>query len=293
MLRFRVPASTTNLGHGFDCLGIALGCANTVSVEPGGDGVSAPGAADPGLAAMAVRVREACTAAWGVALPGFAVRVTGDVPIARGMGSSSTILLGIAAACQRLAGRPLARAELIPLAAALEGHPDNVTAACLGGFTIVGAAPEGLRFARFAVPAHLVAVIAIPPFEVKTSEARRILPQQLSRGEAILGLQRTALITAALAAGETGALRGLFDDAWHEGHRAALNPGLTAARTAAREAGAIGTILSGSGSTVLSFVERDRAETVRDAMRASYAGAGIDVAARVLEFDAAGLSEAS
>ena len=291
MPSFRVPASTTNLGHGFDCLGIALDCANTISVDPGGDVVTAPDAADPGLVTMAGRVRDACAAAWRVALPGFAVRVTGDVPIARGLGSSSTILLGVAAACQRLAGRPFARAELIPLCAALEGHPDNVTAACLGGFTVVGAAPEGLRFARFAVPAHLVAVIAIPPFEVKTSEARRILPQQLSRAEAILGLQRTALITAALAAGETGALRGLFDDAWHEGHRAALNPGLVAARAAAREAGAIGTILSGSGSTVLSFVERDQAGRVADAMRGSYAA--VETAVRVLDFDAAGLSEIS
>ena len=290
MLRFRVPASTTNLGHGFDCLGIALDLANTISVEPGGDVVTAPGAADPGLVTMAARVRDACAAAWRVALPGFAVRITGDVPIARGLGSSSTILLGVAAACQRLAGRPFARAELIPLAAALEGHPDNVTAACLGGFTVVGAAPEGLRFARFAVPAHLVAVIAIPPFEVKTSEARRILPDQLSRAEAILGLQRTALITAALAAGETGALRGLFDDAWHEGHRSALNPGLIEARTAARDAGAIGTILSGSGSTVLSFVERGQAIKIADAVRASYAAAGVEVAMRVLDFDAAGLS---
>jgi len=132
MLRFRVPASTTNLGHGFDCLGMALGLANTISVEPGGDAVSAPGASDPGLVTMAERVRAACAAAWRVALPGFAVRVAGEVPIARGMGSSSTILLGVAAACQQMAGRPFARGELIPIAAAIEGHPDNVTAACLG-----------------------------------------------------------------------------------------------------------------------------------------------------------------
>ena len=116
------------------------------------------------------------------------------------------------------------------------------------------------------------------------------ITQQLSRGEAILGLQRTALITAALAAGETGALRGLFDDAWHEGHRSALNPGLIEARTAARDAGAIGTILSGSGSTVLSFVERDQAIKIAGAVRASYARAGVEVAMRVLDFDVMGLS---
>jgi homoserine kinase len=290
-MRFRVPASTTNLGHGFDCLGIALALYNTITVEPdpSGNTVRAPGAADDGLAVMAERVRAACTTAWGVPLPGFTVTVEGDVPIARGIGSSSTILLGVAAACQQLAGRTFARAELIPITAALEGHPDNVTAACLGGFTIVGAAPEGLRFARFPVPAHLVAVIAIPPFEVKTSEARRILPQLMTREEAILGLQRTALITAALANGDVGALRGLFDEAWHEGHRAVLNPGLAEARTAAREAGAIGTILSGSGSTVLSFVEQARAEPVGAALKSVYTRAGSPLTPQRIAFDAGGI----
>ncbi|MBA3684783.1 MAG: homoserine kinase [Planctomycetes bacterium] len=275
MPAFRVPASTTNLGHGFDCLGIALGFANTITVTPRPDGeIVAPGAADPGLAAMAVRVRDACVARWSTRSIGFAVTVAGDVPIARGMGSSATILLGVAAACQELMERPRDDAELIEIAAAIEGHPDNVAAACLGGFTVVGTAGGRLRWSRFAVPADLVAVVAIPPFEVKTSEARRILPHQLTRAESVLALQRTALIAAALAAGRAEELRGLFDDAWHERHRAGLNPGLVEARAAAAAAGAIGTILSGSGSTVLSFATRIRAEAVRAAVEASYGNRG-------------------
>ena len=293
MLRFRVPASTTNLGHGFDCLGIALGVANVVTVvEDASGAVSAPDAADAGLVTMATAVRAACAERWSARLPGFAVTVAGDVPIARGMGSSSTILLGVAAACQRLAGKALDKRELMTIAAKLEGHPDNVAAACLGGFTIVAELPDGLRTARFAVPAELVAVVAIPPFEVKTSEARRILPQEQSRTDAIGALQRTALITAALAAGRPQDLAGLFDDAWHERYRAPLNPGLIEARAAAATAGAIGTIISGSGSTVLSFSLRANAEAVRVAVERSYRDRTVNAAVRVLAFDNQGLSDA-
>jgi homoserine kinase len=289
MPTFRIPASTTNLGHGFDCLGMALGLYNTVTVESGGAVVTAPGSADPGLAAMAERMRAACAQSWGRELPGFTVQVAGDVPIARGMGSSSTILLGVAAACQRFAGRPLDRHELVELAAGVEGHPDNVAAACLGGFTVVGRVGGALRAARFAVPGDLRAVVAIPPFEVKTSEARAILPGQLSRAEHVIGLQRSALIVAALAQGDAAALAGCFADAWHEGHRARLNPGLVAARAAAEAAGAYGTILSGSGSTVLSFVAASRAEAVHAAVVASYRRDGVEVLARTLPFAATGV----
>jgi len=290
MLRFRVPASTTNLGHGFDCLGIALAAANTISVEPASTTmVSAPGAPDDGLQRMATTVRDACAKRWSVPLPGFTVRVGGDVPVARGMGSSSTIFLGVAAACQQLAGRPFAKQELLEIAAAEEGHPDNAVAACMGGFTIVAATPQGLRWSRFAVPSDLVAVVAIPPFEVKTSEARRILPQQVERAELVRSLQRSALITAVLASGRISELTGLFDDAWHEQYRATVNPGLIEARAAAHQAGAMGTILSGSGSTVLSFSQRARAGEVANAVLASYRTRSVTAEVRTLEFDNTGL----
>ena len=298
MPTYRVPASTTNLGHGFDCLGIALGLANRISVTVGGSAVVAPDAADPGLQPMAEQVRAACALAWGVTIPGFAVRVTGEVPIARGMGSSATILCGVAAACRDLAGLPADPGAVLEVAAAIEGHPDNVAAAVLGGVTVVGAVPgegasEGktrLQWAKIDVPQSLTAVVAIPPFEVKTSEARRILPQELSRADAIRGLQRTALITAALAQGRAADLRGLFADAWHERFRAPLNTGFTEARAAADAAGAVGTIISGSGSTVLSFAPLAQADAIRAAVELSYQVRGVTATVRIVHFDNGGLT---
>ena len=288
--RVRVPASTTNLGHGFDCLGIALGLSNTITVTSEGAVVTAPGAADPGLQPMAAKIREACAAAWTCSIPAFSVTVAGDVPIARGMGSSATILCGVAAACRELAGLPPDLGAVLEVAAAIEGHPDNVTAAVMGGVTVVGAVSGKLHWAKIAVPAALVAVVAIPPFEVKTTEARKILPQELSRADAIRGLQRTALITAALAQGRPEALRGLFADAWHEHYRAPLNTGFIQARSAAENAGAVGTIISGSGSTVLSFAPRTSAEAIRSAVEHSYHERGVTAQVRIVEFDNTGLT---
>jgi homoserine kinase len=140
------------------------------------------------------------------------------------------------------------------------------------------------------VPTDLVAVVAIPPYEVKTSEARRILPPTLTRAESIIALQRSALITAMFATGQIAELRGLFDDAWHEHHRTALNPGLTQARQAAAHAGAIGTVLSGSGSTVLSFAHVDHAPAVARAVKEAYTQLHIAVQMRVVPFDNAGIT---
>jgi homoserine kinase len=291
MIRFRVPASTVNLAHGFDCLGLALGLANIISVAPTeGDAVTAPDARDPGLQPMAEQIRAACAKAWACRIPAFTVAVAGEVPIARGMGSSATILCGVAAACRELAGLPADPGEVLSVAASIEGHPDNVAAATLGGVTVVGAVGDGLRWSRFPVPEDLVAVVAIPPFEVKTSEARRILPQELSRADAVRGLQRTGLIVAALAQGRAADLRGLFADGWHERYRAPLNHGFIEARAAADAAGAVGTIISGSGSTVLSFAPRTAADRIREAMAASYTARAATAEVRIVPFDNRGLT---
>jgi len=285
MLRYRVPASTTNLGHGFDCLGMALGLYNEVTLATS----AAADAADehgPGLLALSDRVRALAQARWpgGGALPLLHPTVRGEVPIARGMGSSATIIVALALAYQELAGVPRDPEGALGVAAAAEGHPDNVAAACLGGFTLAGEVDGATRTARFAAPRGLCAVLSIPAFEVKTSEARRILPPDLTRGDAVRALQRTALIVAAFARSDAQALRGLFTGAWHERFRARLNPDLEECRLVADAAGAVGTHLSGSGSTILSIVPTALAEPVAARLRAAFAGRERPLTVRVASF---------
>ncbi|HYE05106.1 MAG TPA: homoserine kinase [Planctomycetota bacterium] len=273
MPRYRVPASTTNLGHGFDCLGMALALYNTIDVEPlANEAIETPDSRDAGLAAMVARVRDACAQRWRVTLPGLSVRVTGDIPIARGLGSSASIIVGVAAACRDLAGLPQDQGELIRIGAAIEGHPDNVAAAVLGGFTIVGQVGDDVRWTRFDPPADLTCVLVIPPYEVKTSEARRILPDQVTKRDLVTAIQRTALIVAALARGRVEDLRGLFADAWHERYRAQVNVAVEPVRAAAARVAAIGTIISGSGSTVLSFTDHASADRIADALQGTRTG---------------------
>jgi homoserine kinase len=290
MVRYRVPASTTNLGHGFDCLGMAVALYNDVTVsELAANAVVVNDAL--GLATLTQRVRAQAMERWHCQLPPLSVTVRGDVPIARGLGSSATIIVAVASACRSLAGLTEDLSAVISLSAAVEGHPDNVTAACLGGFTIAGEAADGARSARFPPPQGLCAVLSIPAFEVKTSEARRILPQELTRAEATRALQRTALIVAAFARGDGSALRGLFDEAWHERYRAALNPALQRIRSVAATAGAFGTILSGSGSTILSLVPRAGAEPVLQRLRAAASLRGEAMEMKIVDFAAQGVQQ--
>ncbi len=290
MPRFSVPASTTNLGHGFDCLGLALDLRNQITVEPGPLDAGPP--ADQALAGMAEAVRSRAALAWGRPLPPLAVTVTGEVPPARGMGSSATILVGVAAACRALAGLPFDAHALVGICAEVEGHPDNVAAAALGGMTLAGEVHGALHLTRIPLPPELRAVLVIPDYEVVTREARAILPGSLSRAEAVRGLQRTALITAAFAQGRLQELAGLFEEAWHERHRASLNPALAVVREAGSQAGALGTFLSGSGSTVLTLCVAGQADALAARLAQAITGQTWNAAVRTVAFAGEGVRPA-
>lgn len=291
-MRFRVPASTSNLGHGFDCLGMALGIANTFDLEPL---AAEPAADDSGLSRLRAAVRERCQQEFQQRLPALSIAINGDVPIARGLGSSATIIIAIAAAYQTLVGGRLERDQLVRIGYAIEGHPDNVAAAALGGFTVAAdlgtAEAPDLRCLRFAAAPELRAVLVIPPYEVSTAEARTVLPHELSRVQAVCGWQRSSLITAALASGDCEALRQCFDGAWHESYRSHLNPLLADIRSVAGSGGALGTFLSGSGSSILSFCHHSQAPSVAQAISEHLQLAQPDAQVQVVTADNQGVVE--
>ena len=259
-----VPASTSNLGPGFDCLGVALRLCNRVTVRR-----AAPGTAPAGLAAVKM-VREAVGAFWeraGVEAFAFSCEVVGEVPASRGLGSSVTLRLGLLTALNTLAGRPLSRQELFEVCSLLEGHPDNAAPAQFGGFTVAGGGEDGHGVLRFPVAAALHFVLLIPDFEIRTDEARRLLPDGVSRRAAVASSARACRITAAFAAGRYEALRDAFEDgAFHQPHRLPLIPFLPEVLAAGRKAGALGGFLSGSGSTIC-CPTLESPDAVADAMR--------------------------
>lgn len=200
----------------------------------------------------------------------------GNVPVARGLGFSATARLGMVAALNELSGAAWGRQQLLELVTFLEGHPDNASPAIFGGFTVSGMVGEArsvergscqaVRCVRFAVKPELSLVTLIPRFKVNTEKARSLVPENFSRADAVHGLNRAALITAAFAAEAYDSLRGLFDDRIHQPHRETLIPQLSRVIRAGEAAGAIGGFLSGSGSAIICLSLREP-QAVAKAMR--------------------------
>lgn len=233
----KVPASTSNLGPGFDCLGIAFKISNVVTIQKG---------APPRDAIIAqageVFFRKARKKTFG-----FACGIAGDVPRSRGLGSSVTVRLGVMHGLNALAGSPLRREEIFELCAELEGHPDNAAPSAFGGFTI---ARRGAPLQRYRVADTVGFALLIPDFEVSTPAARRVLPKTLPLKDAVLSAGNACAIAGAFASRDYAMLDGCFEDRLHQPYREKLVPCLSRVIAAGRKAGALGGWLSGSGSTI-------------------------------------------
>ncbi|MBV9130641.1 MAG: homoserine kinase [Verrucomicrobia bacterium] len=250
----KVPASTTNLGPGFDCLGIALRIWNRISIEIDGSERPSP----PGMVSEAADLFFKHT---GQTRFPFSFVIDGDVPQARGLGSSVTIRLGLLMALDQITQSGLPQEEICTLCAALEGHPDNAAAALFGGFTIVSKTSK--RVAQFNVDPALKFVLFIPNFEVKTSDARKVVPASFACQDVVENLGNASLIAAAFASGEYRHLRGAFADRLHQPFREKFVPFLPKLLLAAADAGALGGFLSGSGSTVAFVTLSDGQDVAR------------------------------
>jgi homoserine kinase len=262
----RVPATTANLGPGYDCLGIALQLYNRVTV-------TRAAASAPEGSAMVQAAAAAFFAAAGETPFAFSWQIEGEVPGSRGLGSSVTVRLGILHGLNVLCDVPLPPPAIFELCAKLEGHPDNAGPAAFGGFTVCGG-PEPIRF---EVGHELSFVLLIPDFEIATPDARRVLPAQLERLSAVASCANACRIVAAFASRHYSLLRCAFTDGLHQPFREPLIPFLPAVIAAGEKAGALGGFLSGSGSTICCLTLEAPAE-VGDAMLAAAASSGARVA---------------
>lgn len=241
----RIPATTANLGPGYDCLGVALRLYNYLQISRSQNATQKN--------AMAKQAASLFFKQSGTKPFGFDWSLSGDVPQSRGLGSSVTLRLGLLHGLNELSGKPLRSRHLFELCADLEGHPDNAAPAAFGGFTVAGPG----SFLRFAIKPTLKFILLVPDFEVSTPAARQVLPQSVAHAGAVGSCGNACRITAAFAAQKYELLRGNFDDHLHQPHRAPLIPFLPNVIKAGVEAGAIGGFLSGSGSTIACLVEAE------------------------------------
>jgi len=236
---FQIPATTANLGPGYDCLGVALNLYNRVTIDRSTDSV-------PELTPMANEAAAAFFQTAGVVPFAFHCHIDGEVPRSRGLGSSVTVRLGVLHGLNSLAGGPLEAGRLFEICAALEGHPDNAAPGAFGGFVVSGPG----TYERFEVEEELEFVLLIPPFEVSTREARQVLPAKVDRLAAVRSCGNACRIAAAFASRRYEGLRGAFGDGLHQPFREPLVPFLPRVIAAGEEAGALGGFLSGSGSAI-------------------------------------------
>jgi homoserine kinase len=284
-----VPASSANLGPGFDAMGLALELRDRVELVPGAaspriwSSRPLPGG-DGNLALRAAR--RVCEAVG--AEPSFLLRLHLQIPVGRGLGSSAAAIVGGLMAANAWLGSRLPPEQLLDLAAEIEGHPDNVAPALYGGFCVACHGERGVTAVRLPPPRGLVAALAIPDRSLPTAAARRVLPARVPFADAVFNVQRAALLVAALSTGRAEALAEATRDRLHQPHRLPLLPGLAPALEAARLAGAAGAFLSGAGPSVLALCAQEQAVAVAQAMAAAMESAGQSAQPRVLPLAAAG-----
>ncbi len=288
-----VPGSTSNCGAGFDTLGLALALYNRVTLTRASGSAAVPeGPADGRAQAMVAETAAKYFRTAGLAPAGFQYRIAAEVPVARGLGSSVTVIAGVLAGLDALHGTGWSRHQLVAVATELEGHPDNASAGILGGFCVSRCDPATggyLGTVRIEVPADLRFVVASPAAELLTKESRGVLPAQLPYFDAVRSINSAAYFTAALATGDYEKLRHAAGDFMHEPYRLPKIPGARAAQAAGVAAGAYTGWLSGSGSSVLCLSTAASAAPVGAAMQAAFLAESSAAAVQILAADNAGL----
>ena len=294
-LRVEVPATTSNLGPGFDCLGMALDWCNVFSCTVGGQGLRVrlrgEGAdlLPTGPDNLVVRTMAAFLADHGQRLPEHLELVCeGHVPVSSGLGSSATATVGGAMLACGVLGLPVADAEiqrrLVDFCSAREGHPDNAAPCVLGGLVVSATGAGGVHAIRLAPPDNLRCVLATPAMQQSTAELRAALPDLVAMKDAVFNLSHTGLLVAALSQGRLDLLPAAMVDRIHEHVRTAGIVGFDAVVAGAQAAGALATVLSGAGATVIAFVDgREGVErAVGQAMVAAFAAAGLSSRVRAV-----------
>ncbi|MBQ1389029.1 MAG: homoserine kinase [Clostridia bacterium] len=258
MIKIQIPATSANIGSGFDSLGIALDLYNYVWMEEddlidisSSDGIEIPTDESNLIFWSAQRLYAEC----GKTLPGLKIVQENNIPMTRGLGSSSACIAAGLIGANRFLGSPLSQHELVNLACKIEGHPDNTTPALMGG--LVTAAMENGRVYSVSVPVaeHIRFGVLIPPFELKTETARKALPDTYTRDNAVYNLSRSSLMTAALFSGSLDNLRVAVQDSLHQPFRKKFIQGVETVFRMSYELGSYGTYISGAGPSIIAIID--------------------------------------
>lgn len=295
-VKIRVPGTTANCGPGFDVLGIACSIYNELElklfeedkfcIEVYGDGASNIPCDDRNLVWCSIK-KLLVKANLAEKYKGAYIKMTNNVPLSRGLGSSATAIVAGLFAANAWLGNIFTKQDIFEMATQIEGHPDNVAPALFGGITVSVKNEDRLEYVSFMPNFALKMVVAIPDFYLPTKKAREALKKEVSLKDAIFNIGHTAMIVAALSQGKVNALKGAFVDKLHQPYRAELIPGMYDVFEIAQKNGALGTTISGAGPTLIAYTV-ENAEVIGQKMVEAFLNHDIKAKYLVLDIDAQG-----
>lgn len=292
----KIPATTANIGAGFDTFGMAFSFYSAVTMQRGGNfkgikitnhGEISNSMADPNRNLVAICSRKLWDKV-GYDYNGVELILDNDIPVSRGLGSSAAAIVGGFVAANEMAGRPFDTKELLEMAVDMEGHPDNVAPALLGGF-VSSCRRDGETVVFKAIPpADLKAVVAIPDFHLSTKVAREAMPTEVSVQDAVYNIQCASLLVGAMLSGNYELLGKAIDDKLHQPYRFPLIKGADKVLAAAKKAGALAAALSGAGPTLIAFTNGD-GKGIQSAMEKAWNQENVKCRVLILEQDNEGV----
>lgn len=289
-IKVKVPATTANLGAGFNCLGLALELYNNLELEEteGESKVEIYGEGEDSLPRnednLCFQAAKAVLDRCGYRPKGLKFRLTNQIPIARGLGSSAAAIVASAVAANQVCGNRLSTDELIRLCSKLEGHPDNIVAAFLGGLTVCGERDGRVVYKNFFVRRGIRAIVVVPGIELKTRDAVSVLPYRVPFEDAVFNISRCALFLSGIMSDDLDLMGHGMEDRLHQPYRMPLIPGVEEVFKEAKRAGAHGVALSGSGPSVAAITNRPPGP-IGQAMKKAFKESGIE--AKVMTLDVA------
>ena len=266
MIHVQIPATSANMGPGFDSIGVAVSLYNHIWVEEIPEGLEVEVRREQSLPVprdesnLIYQTMKYFYEQKGLSMPGVRLIQEDHIPMVRGLGSSAACIVGGLFAANALAGSPCTKDELAQMAAKLEGHPDNSNPAIFGSMVVGALDEKEMKYVRLELPQDLLFAIMVPDFPVSTEKSRAVLPASYSRADVVFNASRAALLVASMLTGKYENFDMAMEDRVHQPYRAALIPNMENIFAHAKEYGAAATYLSGAGSTLMAMVRREEAE---------------------------------
>ncbi|MEI7473700.1 MAG: homoserine kinase [bacterium] len=299
----KVPATSANMGPGFDCFGIALSMYNTVTLEEtvyptNGLEINILGEQDEALSTFTVPTDKSNIVYKAVELlynytgqtpPALRINIQSNIPIAKGLGSSASVIVGGVLAANKLLGNPADQEALLSIANEIEGHPDNIAPAMLGGFVVSSVEDDSsIIHRKIEWPDNWKLIIGVPDYELATQISRSVLPESVKFQDAVYNAKRCAMFVEALHTKDKELMRVALQDKLHQPYRARLVPGLNEITEELKQTDAIGCVLSGAGPSILVIAENNAVEDAKIRIKDVWESIGVKAMIKSIAVDTKG-----